>query len=197
MPWERLGPAIGLFTLVTGLCLGCFVGWATLAASTRRASLPRLVAGGALGGAAAGIVPGFLGSAGFGSLAGPYLGSLNILSCALLGATIFVVLWAPRLLPTTQTSHPAQRFALAALSAVITVGAAGLLGGVLASSLHLIPALPSLRCLAHGVGLPLLGIAGGLGLGMLAGALIGLCCGIFLVLADKTSRGSSRRAPRQ
>jgi len=186
LDWTRLGPAIVLFVLVTGICIGTFVGlgtrWATRA-GTR--SLTRLVLGGAAGGAVGGIIPGFMGVAGFGSLHAPYLGTINIVSCVLAGATAFVVLWGPRLLPrqVARTIGPARRFGLATLAAVITVGGAGLLGGMLVMGLHWVPSLGGLRCTAHAIGLPSLGVATGLVLGTLGGGLVGLCCGIFGRLA--------------
>ena len=189
MPWDRLGIAIVLFMLVAGLCVGAFVGWGTLWASRHRPSLLRLAVGGAAGGALAGILPGLFGFAGFGSLHAPYMGTLNILSCCLAGGTAFVVLWAPRLLPRSiaQRITPARRFGLAALAAVITAGSVGLLGGMLALSLQLLPTLAGVKCVVHTVGLPALGMTAGSLLGMLGGALVGLCCGIFLTLARRTA----------
>lgn len=191
MAWDRLGPAIGLFAIVTGVCTGTLIGWGTLAATRkRRVSLLGLAVGGGLGGVVAGIIPGLYGFAGFGSLHAPYMGSVNILSSVLAAVTAFVVLWGPRLLPTdvAQRIGPAQRFGLATLAAVITVGAVGLLGGMVAMSLHLVPHLPQLRVMAAVVGLPLLGMIGGAVLGALGGTLVGLCCGIFTVLARRTAQ---------
>lgn len=193
LDWARLGPAIALFVLVTGICIGTFVGWGTRWASRGgTGSLSRLAIGGALGGAVGGLVPGFLGVAGFGSLHAPYLGSVNIISCVLAGATAFVVLWGPRLLPAdvARTIGSARRFGLATLAAVITVGGAGLLGGMVVMGLHLVPSLSGLRCTAQVVGLPALGVSTGLMLGALGGGLVGLCCGIFGRLAQQAERES-------
>ena len=201
LPWDRLGLAIVTFTLMTGVCVGLGVGGGTIAAvrrapwRTRRSPIGRLVLGGALGGALAGIIPGLFGIAGFGSLHAPYLGTITIVSVVLAAATTFVVLWGPRLLPSTVVGviGPARRFGLATASAVITAGSAGLLGIMVGLSLHLLPSLAQLHAAAHRIGLVGLAVLGGVVLGAVGGALTGLACGIFVALCLRVA--ARRSAP--
>lgn len=190
MPWCRLGPAVVLFAIVTGLCTGVFIGFGTLVASRRRTGLLRLALGGAIGGLVAGLIPGLFGIGGFGSLHGPYMGTTNILAAVLAGATTFVVLWGPRLLPARIASRlrPGRRIALAALAAIITASTVGLTAWSLVSTLGLVPTFATLKATAHCMGLGYFAIAGGAFLGTVGGAVVGLCCGVFTLLAKSTSR---------
>jgi hypothetical protein len=169
--------AIALFVLVSGVCVGMGVGGATLFAARRGARVPGLLLAGALGGALAGLAPGVLGIAGFGSLDAPYAGTANILSSILLGAIAFVALWSPQLFPHRERPLLVH-LGHAAIASVISIGAFGMIAWSLVRTLGWVPSFHALADAAQAIGLVPFALLGGALLGALGGAAVGAACGL-------------------
>ena len=171
--------AIALFVLVGGVSMGMGVGGATLLAARRGAQVPGLLLAGALGGAFAGLAPGVLGIAGFGSLDAPYAGTANILSSILLGAIAFVALWSPQLFPRRRETRPLLlHLGQAAIASVISIGAFGMIAWSLIRALGWVPTFHALADAALVVGMVPFSLLCGALLGAIGGAAIGAACGL-------------------
>lgn len=133
------------------------------------------MAAGAIGGVLAGIAPGILGIAGFGSLHAPYAGTANILGSSLVGAIVFVAVWSPQLFPRRDRSV-LLHLGHATLASVISLGAFGMVAWSLVRTLGWVPSFDTLADLALSMGLLPFAIAGGVLLGAAAGAAIGAAC---------------------
>lgn len=182
LDWSRMPLAIALFVLLGGIAVGVCLGGCTLLAARRGARVPGLMAAGAFGGALAGVAPGIMGIAGFGSLHAPYAGTANILSSILLAAITFVALWSPLLYPQPHVGAPlvsrARHLGQAAIASVIALGAFGMLAWTVLRTLGWVPSLDTLAGLADAVGLMPLAVLGGSLLGAGGGAAIGAACGL-------------------
>jgi len=169
--------AIALFVLIGGISVGMGIGGATLFAARRGARVPGLLLAGAIGGALAGLAPGVLGIAGFGSLHAPYAGTANILGSLLLGAITFVALWSPQLFP-----HRERPLLLhlghAAIASVISIGAFGMIAWSLVRTLGWVPSFHALADAAQVIGLLPFSLSCGALLGAIGGAAIGAACGL-------------------
>lgn len=176
LDWTRMPLAIALFVLVCGVSIGVCVGGATLLAS-RRDAMGLMVAG-ALGGALAGVAPGILGVAGFGSLDAPYAGTANILGSILLGAITLVALWSPQLFPRRGDRSLLRHLGYATVASVISLGAFGMMGWSLVSTLGWVPSFDTLADLAWSMGLVPFAIVSGVLLGAGGGAAVGAACGL-------------------
>lgn len=175
--WSRMPLAMAMFVLVSGISLGVCVGGMTSWAARRGAGIPGLMAAGAVGGVLAGVAPGILGIAGFGSLHAPYAGTANILGSSLVGAIAFVAVWSPRLFPR-QDHSPLRHLGHAALASVISLGAFGMVAWSLVGALGWVPSFDTLADLAISIGLVPFAILGGALLGASGGAAIGAACGL-------------------
>ncbi|MEX1366547.1 MAG: hypothetical protein AB1Z98_25710 [Nannocystaceae bacterium] len=178
LDWELMPTVLAVYVLVCGLSVGLCVGGATRVAARRGAGGLGLAGAGALGGVLAGIAPGIMGIAGFGSLSAPYAGTANIMSSILVGAIAFVALWSPGLLPSRRERSPLKHLGHAALASVISLGAFGMVGWSLVRALDLVPSFDTLLELSAATGLLPFAIAGGVLLGAAAGAAIGAACGL-------------------
>lgn len=172
MPW-----AIALFVLVSGVSIGAGLGGATLFAARRGAGPVGLMAAGAVGGLMAGVAPGILGIAGFGSLPAPYAGTANILGASLLGAIAFVAFWSPQLFPHRQRPLLVH-LVHAAVASVVSLGAFGMIAWSLVRTLGWVPTLDPLRHAANAVGLVSFAVGVGALLTALGGAAIGGACAL-------------------
>lgn len=180
LDWDlaRMPLAIALFVLVSGVSIGMGVGGATLLAARHGARVPGLLLAGALGGALAGLAPGVLGVAGFGSLSAPYAGTVNILSSTLLGAIAFVALWSPQLYPRHRGRSFVLHLGQAAIASVVSLGAFGMIAWSLVRTLGGVPSFHAMADAALVLGLvPFSLLVGGL-LGAIGGAAIGAACGL-------------------
>lgn len=184
MNWDFLAPAIVLFALVGGLSLGLGLGGGMVLARGRAHNprAGRLVAGAAAGGLLASIAPGILGIAGFGSLHGPYLGTVNIVGCSLLCAATFVALWAPRLFDHGPR-RAAARITLASVAAIVTALSFAALAGTLIEVLDLQPSFRWLRATSRCMGLTTFAVVAGALLGTIYGAFIGAATSVYGSLA--------------
>jgi hypothetical protein len=180
LDWDlaRMPLAIAMFVLVSGVSLGMGLGGATLFAARRGARVPGLMLAGALGGALAGLAPGALGIAGFGSLSAPYAGTANILGSSLLGAIAFVALWSPQLFPRHRERSLLLHLGQAAIASVVSLGAFGMIAWSLVRTLGGLPSFHAMSDAALVLGLvPFSLLVGGL-LGAIGGAAIGASCGL-------------------
>lgn len=178
LDWTRMPLAIALFVLVGGISVGVAVGGATLVAMRRGAGVPGLMAAGALGGVFAGVAPGIVGIAGFGSLCAPYAGTANILGSSLLGVIAFVALWSPQLFPRRRDRSWVRHLAHAAVASIVSLGAFGMVAWSLLGTLGWIPTFHPLADAALALGLvPFAMLAGAL-LAAGGGAAIGAACGL-------------------
>ncbi|WP_266214648.1 hypothetical protein [Paraliomyxa miuraensis] len=168
--------AIALFVLVGGVSVGVCVGGATLLMQ-RRDPL-RLMGAGALGGILAGVAPGVLGVAGFGSLDAPYAGTANILGSCLVGAIAFVALWSPQLFPRRSERSLLRQLGTATVASVISLGAFGMMGWTLMRMLNVVPTLHGMTALARAMGLVPFAVVCGVVLTAVGGAAIGAACGL-------------------
>ena len=188
MPWILIG-FVGVSGVLAGLGIG---GGMVVAMRSARASGPRLVFGGMLGGTLGCFVPALLGIAGFGSLHAPYAGTANIALSLVLGCAVFVALWAPAL--RTSSSRLRVVVARATIAAFVTCGAIGIAGWTLVSALGSTPTLETWRSMIDVVGPVPFSLAGALVLGALIGAIMGLATWIALRL-DSASHTQSSYAP--
>jgi hypothetical protein len=197
MDWTWLAPALVLFVVVTGLSLGLGVAGGMMALRGRAANPPgwRLVLGASVGGALASVPPGILGIAGFGSQPGPYAGTLNIVGCSLLCATVFVTLWAPRVADRhTGPRTAGRRIALASAAALVAALSFAALAGTLVAALDLEPSFGWLKATARDMGLVEFSIVAAAGLGAIFGAFIGAATSIYVSLATVLGSPASARA---
>jgi hypothetical protein len=178
LDWGRMPLAIGLFVLVAGVSVGVCVGGTTLLAAHRGARVPGLMAAGAVGGLLAGVAPGILGIAGFGSLSAPYAGTANILSSTLLGAIAFVALWSPQLFPRHRERPVLLHLAHAAVASVVSLGAFGMIAWSLVRTLGWVPTFDALADAALAMGLVPFAVVVGALLTAAGGAAIGAACGL-------------------
>ncbi|MCA9654311.1 MAG: hypothetical protein H6712_21500 [Myxococcales bacterium] len=178
LDWTVMPVVLVLFVLVCGLSIGLCVGATTRFAARRGLGLPGLMVAGATGGVLAGIAPGILGIAGFGSLSAPYMGTANILGSVLIGVIAFVALWSPSLFPRREGSSPALHLAHAAAASIISLGAFGMVAWSLATAFDLVPNLDTFIVLAHQMGLMRLAVVGGVLVGAAGGAAVGAACGL-------------------
>jgi hypothetical protein len=178
LDWTRMPLAIAVFVLVAGISVGLCIGGTTLLAARRGARVPGLLAAGALGGLLAGIAPGILGIAGFGSLHAPYAGTANIMSSTLLGAIAFVALWSPQLFPRPAHHAPLRHLAHAAIASIVSLGAFGMIAWSLVRTLGWVPSFDTLYDLAHAMGLVNFAMLAGALLTASGGAAIGAACGL-------------------
>jgi hypothetical protein len=178
LDWARMPLAITAFVLVAGISVGLCIGGTTLFAARRGARVPGLLLAGALGGLLAGIAPGILGIAGFGSLDAPYAGTANIMSSTLLGAITFVALWSPQLFPRPAHQAPLRHLAHAAIASVVSLGAFGMIAWSLVHTLGWVPSFDTLFALACAMGLVPFAIVSGALLTASGGAAIGAACGL-------------------
>ncbi|MCX4240327.1 hypothetical protein OEB96_06870 [Paraliomyxa miuraensis] len=174
--WDHMPLAIALFVLVGGVSVGVCVGGATLLMQ-RRDPL-RLMGAGALGGILAGVAPGVLGVAGFGSLDAPYAGTANILGSCLVGAIAFVALWSPQLFPRRSERSLLRQLGTATVASVISLGAFGMMGWTLMRMLNVVPTLHGMTALARAMGLVPFAVVCGVVLTAVGGAAIGAACGL-------------------
>ena len=174
--WDHMPLAITLFVLVGGISVGVCVGGATLLMQ-RRDPL-RLMGAGALGGILAGVAPGILGVAGFGSLDAPYAGTANILGSCLVGAIAFVALWSPQLFPGRGQRSWARQLGIATTASVISLGAFGMMGWTLMRMLDVVPTFHAMADMAMTMGLVPFAILCGVVLTATGGAAIGAACGL-------------------
>jgi hypothetical protein len=177
LDWTRMPLAIALFVLVAGISVGVCVGGSTLLAARRGARVPGLMVAGALGGALAGVAPGILGIAGFGSLDAPYAGTANILGSTLVGAITFVALWSPQLFPHRERSV-LLHLAHATVASVVSLGAFGMIAWSLVRALDWVPSFDTLADMAYAMGLVPFAILAGALLSAGGGAAIGAACGL-------------------
>lgn len=176
LDWSRMPLAIALFVAVCGIAVGVCVGGATLLA-TRRDPLGLLLAG-AAGGALAGVAPGILGIAGFGSLSAPYAGTANIMGSILVASIAFVALWSPQLFPRRAGRSLLRHLGHATLASVISLGAFGMVAWSVLGGLGWIPTFDPLADAAMAVGIVRFAVLGGALLGAAGGAAIGAACGL-------------------
>jgi hypothetical protein len=178
LDWTRMPLAIAVFVLVAGISVGLCVGGTTLFAARRGARVPGLLLAGALGGALAGIAPGILGIAGFGSLHAPYAGTANIMSSSLLGAITFVALWSPQLFPRPDHHAPLRHLAHATVASVVSLGAFGMIAWSLVRTLGWVPSFDTLADMALAIGVVPFAILAGTLLSATGGAAIGAACAL-------------------
>ena len=119
LDWSEMPFALAVFAVLAGVSAGLSIGGFTLLAARRGAGPLGLLVAGAIGGFIAGLGPGVLGIAGFGSLHAPYAGTANILSSCLLGAITFVALWSPQLFPNRKGISPLVHLAHAAIASIV------------------------------------------------------------------------------
>ncbi len=176
LDWALMPLALAMFVIIGGISTGLCIGGTTLLAARRGASLPGLMGAGAVGGVIAGIAPGILGIAGFGSLHAPYAGTGNIMAALLVGAIAFVALWSPQVLP--RTGSRLRHLGLSAVASVISLGAFGMIAWGVANTLDLVPSFDRLVAASDAMGIMAFAAVGGVLLGAAGGAAIGAACGL-------------------
>lgn len=149
------------------LVCGLAVGGAQALAAGRSSKTPALL----LYAAAFGIVPGFIGVLGFGSLHAAYMGNELILVTCLVGGLTYVV-------GAAQTPTARGRM-LAAASALVVAGALAGLGWMFVTTLDVVPSFPTLRAAVRSA--PVLTAAA-------VGAGLGVFVAIVIVLARHVER---------
>ncbi len=176
LDWTQMPLAIAMFVVVGGVSLGLCVGGTTLLAVRRGAGIGGMMVAGAAGGVLAGIAPGIVGIAGFGSLDAPYAGTANILSTLLVGAITFVALWSAQL--SAPRGSWLAHLGRSAAASVISLGAFGMIAWTLLQTLGLVPSFDTMLRVSDAMGLLPFAVLGGVLLGAMGGAAIGGACGL-------------------
>jgi len=185
LDWSQMPVAIAVFVVLGGASLGLSIGGTTLLAARRGARMGGLLLAGFIGGALAGLLPGLMGIAGFGSLDAPYAGTVNILSSCLLGAIAFVTLWSPQLLGQRSSRSALRHLGRSALASVITLGAFGMMAWSLVRGLDLVPSFDTMANVAEAIGLLPFSLMVGALLGGVGGGAIGTACGLVAHLEQR------------
>ena len=180
LDWSQMPFAIALVVLLGGISMGICVGGGTLLAARRNANLGGFLLAGASGGLVAGLAPGILGIAGFGSLDGPYMGTANILGTVLVGAISFVALWSPQLTGRREDESLLARLGRATVASIISLGAFGMMGWTLVRTFDLIPSFDAMAAMAESMGLLTFSLMVAAMLGTVGGAAIGAACGLVV-----------------
>lgn len=180
LDWSQMPWALGLLAIVGGIGVGVCVGGSTLLVARRGAGIGGLTLAGALGGTIAGLAPGLLGIAGFGSLDAPYAGTANILSSILAGAIAFVALWSPQLTGHHHRQSWLGLLGRSTLASIISLGAFGMMAWSVVRGLDLVPRFETMAATANAMGLLPFSLLVGAGLGLVGGAAIGAACGLVV-----------------